>query len=85
MSFNTENLFDTENSQFYNDADFTPTGRYEWTPEKLHWKLQNLSQIILSVKNPDESVCPDAVALSEVENREVLELWRDFFLSACQY
>lgn len=85
MSFNTENLFDTEKSDFYNDADFTPTGRYEWTPEKLHWKLENLSQIILSIKNPDNSICPDALALSEVENREVLELWRDVFLSACQY
>ncbi len=85
MSFNVENLFDTEKSQFYNDADFTPTGRYEWTNEKLHWKLQNLSEIVLSVRNKNEKKCPDALALSEVENREVLVLWRDLFLSDCQY
>ncbi|TVQ77729.1 MAG: hypothetical protein EA369_08620 [Bradymonadales bacterium] len=85
MSYNVENLFDTENDPRYFDQDFTPEGRMEWTEERLQEKMKNLSEVVLSVENSHGHPCPDILGLSEVENRQVLERWRDEHLRACEY
>lgn len=33
--YNTENLFDTIPSTFYDDKDFTPSGRNRWNSERM--------------------------------------------------
>lgn len=85
MSYNVENLFDPTNDPLYNDDDFTPEGRHEWTYEKLDLKLQALSRVILSVENPGGRSCPDVLGLIEVENYEVLRLWKDHYIPECRY
>jgi endonuclease/exonuclease/phosphatase family metal-dependent hydrolase len=85
MSYNIENLFDLENDPRISDDEFTPSGAAEWTEEKLHQKLQNLSKVVTAVRNEDGSRCPDVLGLMEVENREILEHWRTNYLSECRY
>ena len=85
MSYNVENLFDLENDPRVSDDEFTPDGDAEWTAEKLHQKLTNLSQVILAVKNEDGSRCPDVLGLVEIENREILDHWRKNYLGQCRY
>jgi len=63
--WNVENLFDTVDDPLKQDEDFTPSGRYHWTEEKLATKIENLSRVIKSMN-------ADIVGLAEVENIEVL-------------
>ena len=44
--YNLENLFDTKDDEGIADEDFTPTGAYNWTPEKYRQKLAKLSLVI---------------------------------------
>jgi len=85
MKYNVENLFDTENDPRYRDDDFTPEGRFAWTEERLVEKMENLAEVVTSVENDHGRPCPDILGLSEVENRAVLERWRDEHLAACEY
>lgn len=66
--WNIENLFDTIDDPLKRDDDFTPNGRYEWTPERLNEKYQHLAQVINDSENR-----PAILGLCEIENREVLE------------
>lgn len=64
--YNIENLFDTEDDPAINDADFLPTGMYQWTNERYQIKLANMSKVIAGMR-------PDIIGLVEIENRKVLE------------
>lgn len=85
MSYNVENLFDTENDPRIGDDEFTPGGKANWTEEKLQAKLQHLAHVITAVTNEDGTRCPTVLGLVEVENRAVLNEWRNKYLSECKY
>lgn len=70
VSYNVENLFDTEDDSLTIDEDFTPQGSYRWTPSKLRFKMNQLSKVIC---NLNEGKPPMLIGLYEVENRNVLE------------
>ncbi|MCE9599024.1 MAG: endonuclease/exonuclease/phosphatase family protein [Spirochaetia bacterium] len=63
--WNVYNLFDTIDDPLKKDEEFTPTGKFKWTEEKLAAKIKSLSAIL-------EELDADIVGLAEVENIEVL-------------
>ncbi len=66
--YNVENLYDTVPSAFYDDREYTPTGRLKWGGERYTTKLRNLSRVI-------DAMSPDVIGLAEVESeRAVREL-----------
>ncbi len=66
-AWNVENLFDTlDDPDNEGDDAYTPGGWAEWTENRYRHKLQNLAEVIADIK-------PDILALSEVENRRVLQ------------
>jgi len=67
--YNVENLFDTENSQGVNDAEFTPESEKKWTPERYQKKLEDISRVLSSVNQKE---LPEIIGLCEIENRKVL-------------
>ncbi len=70
LFYNVENLFDTINDPLKNDDEFLPNGSKQWTLEKYHQKLLEVSKVIIAAGgwNP-----PVIVGLAEVENEKVLE------------
>ncbi len=66
--YNLENLFDTVDNPNINDEDFLPKGRYKWTSERYHEKLNNMAKVISQMAGG-----PDILGICEVENRKVLE------------
>jgi hypothetical protein len=85
MSWNVENLFDTEHQEGKQDEEFTPEGKYEWTEEKLVLKMRNLAKVITSITNPDGSRCPDFLGMAEVENAQVARRLNREYLQICKY
>jgi endonuclease/exonuclease/phosphatase family metal-dependent hydrolase len=71
LFYNVENLFDTKENPYANDSEFTPNGGRYWNSKKLNTKLNHISKVIL---NCNAWEYPAIVALSEVENRDVLVL-----------
>ena len=74
--YNLENLFDTIDDPTTNDQEFLPNGRYGWTGMKYRNKLHNLATVIAAIGTNEAGLslqCPDVLAVSEVENRQVLE------------
>lgn len=63
--WNVENLFDTIPTSYYDDADFTPRGRYAWTGERYRNKIKNLAKVI-------DDMELDILGLAEVENEDVV-------------
>lgn len=70
LSYNVENLFDTIDTPGINDDEFTPGGSKNWTWDRYKKKLNDLSQVILSIQGKK---MPAIIGLAEVENRIVLE------------
>ncbi len=70
MSYNVENLFDTQDDEGTNDGEFTPKGEYRWTNFRLRKKLGQIARVIATANawNP-----PAVVGLCEVENDNVLK------------
>ncbi len=69
MSYNVENLFDTQDDSLKNDNEFLPTAVRHWDYYKYRKKLDNLAKVIMAV---GEEEIPALVALCEVENDSVL-------------
>ncbi len=67
--YNVENLFDTENDPDTDDDEFTPKGIRNWSITRYNKKINLISQAILSITNYN---LPEIIALSEIENREVM-------------
>lgn len=63
--WNVENLCDTLRSDFYDDSDFTPSGRYGWNTERYNRKIANIARVI-------DQMNADCVGLAEVENESVV-------------
>jgi len=68
--YNVENLFDTVDDVNVDDAEFTPSGKSNWTDEKYHKKLNNIAKVIHAM---NQEKGPDLVGLCEVENARVLK------------
>lgn len=69
MSYNVENLFDTDDDPLTADNDFLPDGNRHWTRGRLYHKLQQLAKVITAA---GEWSTPAVVGLCEVENDSVL-------------
>ena len=63
--WNTENLYDTIPSAFYDDREWTPQGVRRWDSERYGTKIVNLAQVV-------DEMAADIVGLAEVENEEVV-------------
>lgn len=69
MSYNVENLFDTEDDPLKNDNDFLPSGNRRWTKGRYYRKLRQIAKVISAA---GEWETPALVGLCEVENDSVL-------------
>ena len=69
MSYNVENLFDTEDNPRKEDNDFLPSGNRHWTTGRYYHKLQQIAKVINAAGEWDT---PALVGLCEVENDSVL-------------
>lgn len=67
--YNVENIYDTSDDPNTLDNDFTPSGKYEWTPDRYKTKLDRVSEVLSLMDND----LPDVVGLCEIENKGVLE------------
>ncbi|NNC83059.1 MAG: endonuclease/exonuclease/phosphatase family protein [Flavobacteriales bacterium] len=71
--YNLENLFDTLDTPDKRDHEFTPEGRNRWNSEKYLFKLDQLSKVIKDIGTSIHPAGLAVLAVSEVENRDVLE------------
>jgi len=69
VSYNTENLFHPDNDSLTLDDDFTPEGRYHWTPGRYYEKLHHLTEVITAIGGWQR---PAIVGLMEVEDDQCL-------------
>ncbi|MBK7628456.1 MAG: endonuclease/exonuclease/phosphatase family protein [Bacteroidales bacterium] len=70
MFYNVENLFDIFDDTLKNDNDFLPSGVLRWNQTRYRNKINSLYKTIIMA---GEWAPPEIVAMSEVENRKVLE------------
>ncbi len=70
MSYNIENLFDTEDDPVKDDNEFLPNGSRHWTYGRYTNKLNNLARVIAAA---GEWGTPAIVGLYEVENEKVMD------------
>ena len=69
--YNVENLFDIRDDEGKNDAEFLPDSDIHWNSQLYEKKLNNITKVIQALGDSEE--LPELIALSEVENRSVLE------------
>lgn len=70
MFYNVENLFDIFDDTLKDDDDFLPSGVLRWNHSRYKDKINSLYKTIVAA---GEWSPPEVVAMSEVENRRVLE------------
>lgn len=70
VTYNVENLFDTIDSPFSLDEEFTPMSYKNWNSERYFKKLLDLSKVLASI---DKNHLPDIISLAEIENKSVVE------------
>ncbi len=69
LSYNVENLFDTEDDPHVSDEEFLPEGERHWTEGRYYHKLQQISRVITAAGEWDT---PALVGLCEVEDEDVM-------------
>jgi endonuclease/exonuclease/phosphatase family metal-dependent hydrolase len=83
MSYNVENLFDTEDNPATDDNEFLPSGNRRWSNKRYYHKLQQIAKVIVAAGEWDT---PALIGLCEVENDTVItHLLRKTPLYARQY
>jgi len=107
LTFNVENLFDTEHDEGKSDETFLPAATKEdpvvanncrikatsayreeecleknWNDRVLARKFSRLAHVLAQINN---GLGPDILILQEVENRHVLEMWRERELKRMGY
>ncbi|MCS6989905.1 MAG: endonuclease/exonuclease/phosphatase family protein [Chloroherpetonaceae bacterium] len=70
--WNVENLFDTIDDETQDD-DFTPSGKFKWTRERLDYKFKQLSTVIRDLANDRGYALPDIMGFCEVEHQWLLD------------
>lgn len=70
--YDVDRLYDTVPSEFYDDSDYTPEGRYRWDERRYRHKIESIASVIDSLGLP-------LIALRGVESEQVV---RDL-ASAC--
>ena len=63
--YDVDKMYDTLPSKFYDDSDFTPSGRLGWNTERYNRKVERVAQVIDSMAMP-------IVGLYGVENEQVV-------------
>ncbi len=71
--YNIENLFDTIDDPYKNDAEFLPNGMNQWTSVRYNRKLENMAYVINQIGGEILKGGPTILGLSEIENRTVIE------------
>ena len=75
MTYNVENLFDTQHDSLKNDKEFLPNSNLRWTNQRFYDKLHEVMQVIVGVGGDE---LPLLVGLCEVENDFVLKAMTQF-------
>lgn len=70
VTYNVENLFDLKDNPNTADEDFLPWGMNKWNSERYQTKLKQIYKVLSNISSWEY---PAVVALTEIENREVLE------------
>lgn len=81
-SWNVENMFDNVDDPDKEDEEFLSTGSKEWTDERIHQKMSNLSDVINFM---NEGKGPDIIGFMEVEHKYLLEKMAITFLYNRKY
>lgn len=85
VSYNCENLFDTQHDEGKEDFEFLPSSSRHWTPHRYWQKLGHIGQAIASCGTVGGAL-PDLVVLTEVENDSVMrDLTRRSLLRTARY
>lgn len=71
--YNFENLFDTTNSRYVSDTEFTPKGDKKWTTDKYEKKVANLAYVISRIGVQSDKDGIDILGVAEIENKKVLQ------------
>ena len=71
--YNLENLFDTIDTPYKNDLEYTPQGSNKWDTKKYTTKLERMSEVIAQIGADITKTPPAIIGVSEIENRAVLE------------
>jgi len=66
LSYNVENLFDTNDDAHKNDSEFLPQGSKSWTEDRYQLKVKQIATVL-------DSTGADIIGLTEVENYKVLD------------
>ncbi len=82
--WNVENLFDTVDDPTQDD-DFTPSGKYKWTEERLDYKFKQLSVVIRDLAQSRNYSLPDIMGFCEVEHQPLLDTLFQKYLNATSY
>ncbi len=82
--WNVENLFDTTNDPTQDD-DFTPSGKYKWTEERLDYKFKQLSVVIRDLAQSRNYTLPDIMGFCEVEHQHLLDTLFQKYLNATSH
>ena len=69
VSYNVENLFDTQHDTLKNDSSFLPDGMHHWTYRRYQTKIDRIAQVLANIGGW-ESI--PLVGLCEVENARCL-------------
>ncbi|MDR0430899.1 MAG: endonuclease [Tannerellaceae bacterium] len=69
MSYNVENLFDTQDNPLTDDDEFLPVGARHWSDKRYYHKLQQIAKVIIAA---GEWETPALVGLCEIENDTVV-------------
>ena len=70
ISYNVENLFDTQHDSLKNDFAFLPDGSYHWTYYHYNRKLEHIAQVITNIAGWGSV---PIVGLCEIENSKCLQ------------
>lgn len=75
MTYNVENLFDTQHDSLKNDKEYLPNSDLRWTNSRFYDKLHEVMQVIIGLGGDE---IPLLIGLCEVENDFVLKAMTQF-------
>ena len=75
MTYNVENLFDTQHDSLKNDTEFLPNSELHWTNKRFYDKLHEVMQVIVGLGGDE---LPFLIGLCEIENDFVLKAMTQF-------